>query len=69
MIELQQLVKKFGALTAVAGIDLSIPRGLFSSQGNAQRFLGDCGVNQPGRRHDKQCTIRKTKQPGDRTES
>ena len=31
--------------------------------------LGDRRVNQPGRRHDKQCTIRKTKQPGDRPES
>src|SRR3954469_9388250 len=29
MIELVQLVKKFGALTAVAGIDLVVPRGEF----------------------------------------
>src|SRR5437764_14810308 len=29
MVELIQLVKKFGALTAVAGIDLTVPRGEF----------------------------------------
>src|SRR5436305_3712364 len=29
MVELIQLVKKFGTLTAVAGIDLTVPRGEF----------------------------------------